>query len=78
MELLTFLHLGPRRGVADYTDGWPVVGVTLDEQEGLRITGTIVEADREDIAIGMQVEVRWLDTPDGPPMIAFAPTGGDS
>jgi len=77
VELLTVLHMGPRRGGADYTDGWPVVGVTLEEQAGLRVTGTLVGVDREDVSIGMAVEVRWIDTDEGPPMVAFTPTGTD-
>lgn len=55
----TILRQGPRRGGADYTRGHPLVAVELDEQVGLRVSGTIVDAPVEAVVLGMPVELTW-------------------
>ena len=73
VDLLTFVHLGPRRGGVDYSQGHPVVGVALDEQEGLRVSSTVVGVPRDEIQLGMRVQLTWPDTGEEPPSIAFEP-----
>lgn len=67
----TILHTGGSRGV-DYVAGHPVAVVELAEQEGLRISATIVDCAKEDIQIGMPVELTWIER-NGDPIPAFRP-----
>lgn len=69
----TILHTGWARDV-DYVAGHPVAVVELEEQAGLRITGTIVDCPHEDIHIGMPVELTWIER-SGAPIPAFRPKG---
>ena len=61
VALFTVLRQGPRRGGADYTRGHPLVAVELEEQAGLRVSGTVVDAPVETIGLGMAVELTWPD-----------------
>jgi uncharacterized OB-fold protein len=56
----TILHTGGTPGV-DYKPGHPVAVIDLEEQDGLRATGTIVNCAHEDIRIGMPVELTWIE-----------------
>jgi uncharacterized OB-fold protein len=67
----TILHTGGSRGV-DYAAGHPVAVVELAEQKGLRISATIVDCAKEDIQIGMPVELTWIER-NGDPIPAFRP-----
>jgi uncharacterized protein len=70
IHLLTFLHQGPPAPGVDYASPYPVATVELDEQPGLRFTGTVVDAPNEAISIGERVELRWIDRA-GVPVPAF-------
>jgi uncharacterized OB-fold protein len=79
VHLFTLLHQGPPADGVDYAKApHPVVTVELQEQEGLRFTGTIIGCARGDIVIGMPVELAWIER-EGSPYPAFAPaTSGGS
>jgi uncharacterized OB-fold protein len=73
VHLLMRLHQGPPLAGVDYAVApHPVAVVELDEQVGLRITSTVVNCAPDDVAIGMPVEVAWIDR-DGVPYPAFEP-----
>ena len=70
IHLAVFLHQGPPAAGVDYSTPYPVVTVELDEQTGLRFTGTVVGAANEDITIGRRVTLDWIER-DGVPVPAF-------
>ncbi|WP_374581465.1 Zn-ribbon domain-containing OB-fold protein [Frankia sp. CiP3] len=72
IHLLIFLHQGPPAAGVDYATPHPVAVVELAEQEGLRFSTTIVNADRETLRIGLPVTLTWIER-DGNPFPAFAP-----
>ena len=45
----------------DYRTPHPVATVQLDEQEGVRFTSTVIDADNEEIAIGKRVRLDWTE-----------------
>jgi hypothetical protein len=54
------------------------VAVDLVEQPGLRYTSTIVNCDRDAVAIGLPVELAWIDRWDAPfPVFQPASDKGD-
>ena len=55
-----FLHQGPPAEGVDYSTPYPVVTVELDEQVGLRFTGTVVGAPNDAIRIGRRVTLEWV------------------
>ena len=55
-----FLHQGPPADGVDYSTPYPVVTVDLDEQPGLRYSGTVVGSSNEEIQIGHRVELGWI------------------
>jgi uncharacterized OB-fold protein len=61
IALFTILRQGPRRGGADYDRGHPLVAVDLEDQPGLRVSGTVVDLPPEAIAEGLAVELVWPD-----------------
>lgn len=65
-----FLHQGPPATGVDYRTPHPVVTVDLDEQEGLRLTSTVVGSRNDEITIGRRVELDWIER-DGVPMPVF-------
>jgi uncharacterized protein len=65
-----FLHQGPPAEGLDYSAPHPVVTVELDEQPGLRYSGTVAGAPNEEIRIGRRVELDWI-TRGGVPVPAF-------
>lgn len=70
IHLVTFLHQGPPAPEVDYSTPYAVVTVELEEQEGLRYTGTVVGAPNGRILIGAPVELEWIER-DGVPHPAF-------
>ena len=72
-----FLHQGPPAPGVDYATPYPVVTVELEEQEGLRFTSTVVDADNADIAIGKSVRLEWRER-SGSPMPVFVLAGDES
>lgn len=67
------LHQGPPADGVDYAQApHPVVTVALEEQDGLRFTGTLLGCALEDIRIGMAVQLAWLER-NGSPYPAFRP-----
>lgn len=74
LSLLTFIYQGSARAGVDFSQGYPAAAVELVEQPGLRVTGTLVETPRENMQIGMEVELTWREM-GGQPVIAFRPTG---
>jgi uncharacterized OB-fold protein len=75
IHLLMLLHQGPPAPGVDYSVGpHPVATVELVEQPALRFTSTVVDCPVGDLAIGMPVELTWIDR-DGVPFPAFRLTG---
>ena len=72
IHLLIFLHQGPPIPGVDYARPLPVAAVELPEQAGLRLTSIVVNAERDDLRIGMPVEVTWTEQ-NGAPVPAFRP-----
>ncbi len=73
IHLLIRLHAGPPADGVDYQiDGHPVVVVELEEQEHLRVTGTVHGFDFNGPSIGDAVELDFLDRA-GVPIVAFRP-----
>lgn len=72
IHLLIFLHQGPPAPGVDYATPHPVAVIELAEQEGLRFTTTVVNADIGDLHIGMPVTLTWIDR-GGSPFPAFEP-----
>ncbi len=68
--LLVFLHQGPP-GV-DYTGGYPLAVIELEEQPGLRVVSTLVGFAREDMTVGQTVGLLWGER-DGNPYPVFGP-----
>jgi len=57
--LVVFLHQGPPTEGLDYSVPYPVVTVELDEK--VRFTSTIVGANNEEIQIGKRVSLDWIE-----------------
>lgn len=76
VELVTFLHQGPPSPGVDYSEPYPLVCVAFDTVPGVRVSGTVVGAAREDIAIGLRVRHRWVQR-DGRPYPVFEPINGE-
>ena len=72
--LLTLLHQGPPAPGVDYTGGFPLAGIELAEQPGLRVEATVVDCPRDQLRVGLAVELTWIDR-DGAPWPAFRPAG---
>lgn len=61
IHLVIFLYQGPPAPGVDYSTPYPVATIELDEQPGLRFTGTVVGAANDDIVIGKRVTLDWID-----------------
>jgi uncharacterized OB-fold protein len=79
IHLLIQLHQGPPARDVDYSTPWPLAAVELDEQPGLRFVGTVVDCPRDQLRVGLPVELTWIER-DGAPWYAFRPaqSGEDS
>ena len=76
IHLLMLLHQGPPAPGVDYGAGpHPVATIELVEQGSLRITSTVIGCAPDELAIGMPVELTWLER-DGTPFPAFRLTAG--
>jgi uncharacterized protein len=74
VHLLMLLHQGPPAPGVDYGAGpHPVATVALEEQPALRLTSTVIDCPVDEIAIGMPVELAWVDR-DGAPFPVFRPS----
>jgi uncharacterized protein len=74
VHLLMLLHQGPPAPGVDYSAGpHPVATIELAEQTALRLTSTVVDCPTDEIAIGMPVELTWIER-DGAPFPVFRPT----
>ncbi len=71
LHTFVILHAGGLAGV-DYMKGYPLIVVQLEEQDGLRVTGTMVNCTNEDLRIGMPVTLDWIER-EGHPVPAFQP-----
>jgi uncharacterized OB-fold protein len=74
VHLVIRLYQGPEFPGVDYGSGYPVATVTLDEQEGLRFSSTVIGCPPEAVFIGMPVELTWIER-NGAPMPVFQPAG---
>lgn len=72
VHLLIFLHLGSPVSGVDYAAGHPVATVEFDDPAGLRFTATLVDCERDEMKIGLPVELTWIER-DGRPVPAFRP-----
>jgi uncharacterized OB-fold protein len=72
VALVTVLHVGTPTVGVDYVAGYPVVAVELEEQAGLRYVAGIVGCTKDDLYIGMPVELTWIERA-GEPTPAFQP-----
>jgi hypothetical protein len=78
VHLLILLHQGPPAPGVDYASGpYPVATVELEEQQGLRYTSTIIDCPVDELAIGMPVELAWIDR-HGAPFPVFRPAAKGS
>ncbi len=72
--MVIFVYQGPPAEGVDYTAGYPVATVELEEQPGLRYTSTVVGAPNDDIVIGAPVELDWAERA-GAPLPVFRLAG---
>lgn len=73
VHLAIKLHQGPPVPGVDYTSPFPVVTVELAEQQGLRLTSTIINCPLEEVVIGLPVELAWIERY-GEPYPVFEPS----
>lgn len=71
VALMTVLRQGPRRPGVDYTDGYAVVAVDLDEQPGIRLAGGVVGTPAAEVSIGDRVQVVVRRDEGSAPRIGF-------
>jgi uncharacterized OB-fold protein len=77
VHLLVKLHQGPPAPDVDYRSPHPVATVELDEQEGLRLTSTVVNCPLGELEIGMPVQLTWIERWGAPyPVFEPAPRDG--
>jgi len=69
LHSVTFIHGGPTP-----PGGYPIAVIELEEQQGLRASATIIDCEKDDIRIGMPVELAWTER-NGEPLPAFRPKG---
>jgi uncharacterized OB-fold protein len=62
----------PQNPAFDY----PVLGALIDLDEGIRVMSNLVDVDKEDIRVGMRVEVCFVETSGGHHVPVFRPTVG--
>ncbi len=69
VHLLTFLHQGPPAPGVDYAGGFPLAAIELAEQPGLRVEATVLDCPRDQLRVGLEVELTWMDRTErpGPP-----------
>ncbi|MDF3309658.1 OB-fold domain-containing protein [Rhodococcus sp. T2V] len=67
---VSILRAGPPLDGVDYAAGYPVAVIELEEQEGLRVTATLVGGGADELGIGTPVELAWIER-DGEPLPAF-------
>lgn len=72
VALRIVLHHGPPDDAIDYTAGHCVVAVEVDEQEGLRVTGSVPPEHSAAVAIGTRVKLEWTER-NGVPAPVFVP-----
>jgi uncharacterized OB-fold protein len=72
VHTLTLLHQGPP--IVDYSPPWPVAGIELDEQPGLRVAATLTGTDPQRLRVGQRVELTWVER-DKAPWPAFRAVG---
>ena len=74
LHTYVILHTGALMGIegVDYVKGHPLGVIQLAEQDGLRVTGPIVNCSEEDIHIGMPLTLTWIER-EGSPVPAFEP-----
>ena len=77
IHLRTVVHIGAPAPGVDYRAGHPVVVVDLDEQRGLRFSGTVVGCSGDSVTLGARVELVWIER-EGPPIPAFRLAEADS
>jgi len=78
VHLLILLRQGPSAPGVDYAAGpHPVATIELEEQAGLRFTSTVIDCPVDDLAIGMPVELAWIERC-GAPFPVFRPTTEES
>lgn len=69
------VHQAPASAGRQISQPLPVITVELAEQEGLRISSTIVNCRNEDLHCDMPVELIWGER-NGSPVPVFQPTSG--
>lgn len=52
---------------------YPVVGVLVDLDEGIRMLSNLTDVDPGDVRVGMRVQVHFVPTADGPTIPVFRP-----
>ena len=71
IALLTVLRQGPPFPGVDYAAGHPIIAVELEEQKGLRVAGSVVDAQLEQLQVGAAVELCFRDVAGRPPTPEF-------
>ena len=80
--MYTVLHQGPAIAGkdlpgdirVDYAEEYILAGIELEEQPFLRVSGRIVDTESAAVAIGMPVELGWVDGDTGVPVPVFRRT----
>ena len=75
VAFFTILRQGPSRGGADYERGHPLAAIELEEQDGLRVSGTVVGLPVEDITEGLAVELTWPEGHGAVDLLRFRAVG---
>ena len=60
----------PQHPAFDY----PVIGVLVDLEEGIRLLSNLIGVSKDDVHIGMRVQVEFAPTEDGPLIPVFRPS----
>ncbi len=71
VALVTVLRQGPRRPGVDYSDGYAVVAVDLDEQRGLRLAGGVIGTPASEVRIGDRVKLLIRQDDGSSPRVGF-------
>lgn len=75
VALVTVLRQGRREPGVDFSDGFALVAIELDEQIGLRLTGTVVGLPAAEVAVGQRVRTIWRDIEGRAPRADFEVIG---
>lgn len=71
IAFFTILRQGAPQPGVDYSNGHPLVAIELDEQPGLRVSGTVVGTPADQLRVGDRVRALWRQIPNRLPRMDF-------